>query len=79
MTGPVTLIIRQEAFHRALDGGVMAIVTQARSLGREQLLGLRIGALELTARWGEGRLPAVGDRIPVVVDRHRVHLFPKET
>lgn len=79
MVGPVTLIIRQEAFHRALDGGVMAVVTQARSLGREQLLGLRIGALDLTARWGEGRLPTVGDRIPVVVDRHRVHLFPKET
>lgn len=79
LTGPVTVIVRQEAFHRALEGGVMAVVTQARSLGREQLLGFRIGSIDLTARWSEGRLPAVGDRIPVVLDRHRVHLFPKET
>lgn len=79
LTGPVTMIVRQEAFHRALEGGVMATVTQARSLGRELLLGLRIGAIEVTARWGEARLPTIGDRIPVVVDRHRVHLFPKET
>lgn len=78
-TGLVTMIVRQEALHRALEGGIIATVTQARSLGREHLIGLRIGDLRLTARWTDGRLPKIGDRIPVTLDRHRVHLFPKET
>ncbi len=77
-SGPVTMIVRQEALHRALEGGVMATVAAARSLGREHLLSLMLGATAVTARWVEGRLPKVGERIPVTLDRHRVHLFPPE-
>ena len=58
--------------------GLIGVVTQARSLGREHLVGLTIGSTALTARWAEGRLPKVGDRLPLVLDRHRVHLFAKE-
>ncbi|KJV08920.1 hypothetical protein VZ95_14685 [Elstera litoralis] len=77
-SGPVTMIVRQEALHRAGEGGLRAMVTHARSLGREHLIGLTIGSTALTARWAEGRLPGVGERIPVVLDRQRVHLFAKE-
>ncbi|WP_395826749.1 ABC transporter ATP-binding protein [Elstera sp.] len=78
LSGPVTMIVRQEALHRVPEGGLIGVVTQARSLGREHLVGLTIGSTALTARWAEGRLPKVGDRLPLVLDRHRVHLFAKE-
>lgn len=77
-SGPVTMIVRQEALHRAAEGGVMATVTHARSLGREHLIGLMIGSTALTARWAEWRLPQVGERLPIAVDRHRIHLFAKD-
>jgi multiple sugar transport system ATP-binding protein len=82
----VVLGIRPEHLRLASEGpttsdhsSMNAIVDLVEPLGGEALVHVRAGAHELTARTRSRELPEVGDRIQLVVDGRRLHLFNAES
>ena len=78
----VVLGIRPEHLHLATEGAASAdqtaldaTVDLVEPLGGEALVHVRAGTHELTAKTRSRDLPDVGDRIQLVADGHRVHLF----
>ncbi|MDQ4079961.1 MAG: sn-glycerol-3-phosphate ABC transporter ATP-binding protein UgpC [Gemmatimonadota bacterium] len=78
----VVLGIRPEHLRLANEGpttpdhtSMKAIVDLVEPLGGEALIHVRAGPHELTARTQARDLPDVGDRIQLVVDGRRLHLF----
>lgn len=78
----VVLGIRPEHLRLASEGPVTgdhtsvdATVDLVEPLGGEALVHVRSGTHELTARTRARELPDVGDRIQLVADGRRVHLF----
>jgi multiple sugar transport system ATP-binding protein len=81
-SGEVVLGIRPEHLHLATEAAATAdqtaldaTVDLVEPLGGEALVHVRAGAHELTARTRSRDLPDVGDRIQLVADGRRVHLF----
>ena len=81
-SGNVVLGIRPEHLHLASEGptsadqsALDATVDLVEPLGGEALVHVRAGGHELTARTRSRDLPEVGDRIQLVADGRRVHLF----
>jgi multiple sugar transport system ATP-binding protein len=78
----VVLGIRPEHLHLATEGAATAdqtaldaTVDLVEPLGGEALVHVRAGGHELTAKTRSRELPEVGDRIQLVADGRRVHLF----
>ena len=78
----VVLGIRPEHLHLATDTptgadqtSLQATVDLVEPLGGEALVHVRAGQHELTAKTRSRELPEVGDRIQLVADGRRVHLF----
>jgi multiple sugar transport system ATP-binding protein len=81
-SGEVVLGIRPEHLHLATEGpatpeqtALDATVDLVEPLGGEALVHVRAGGHELTAKTRSRELPDVGDRIQLVADGRRVHLF----
>ena len=81
-SGEVVLGIRPEHLHLASEArasadqtALDATVDLVEPLGGEALVHVRAGSHELTAKTRSRDLPDVGDRIQLVADGHRVHLF----
>jgi len=81
-SGDVVLGIRPEHLHLATEGAASAdqtaldaTVDLVEPLGGEALVHVRAGTHELTAKTRSRNLPDVGDRIQLVADGQRVHLF----
>jgi multiple sugar transport system ATP-binding protein len=82
----VVLGIRPEHLRLATEGAATpdhtsmnAVVDLVEPLGGEALVHVRAGPHELTARTQARELPDVGDRIQLVVDGRRLHLFDAES
>lgn len=71
--GPGFLGIRPE--DATLDGAVPARVTLIESLGREMLLTLRLGEVDVKVLADPAARPALGTEVRLGVLRERVHLF----
>jgi multiple sugar transport system ATP-binding protein len=78
----VVLGIRPEHLHLASETqatseqtALDATVDLVEPLGGEALVHVRAGTHELTAKTRSRALPDVGDRIQLVADGRRVHLF----
>jgi multiple sugar transport system ATP-binding protein len=81
-SGDVVLGIRPEHLHLATEAAATAeqtaldaTVDLVEPLGGEALVHVRAGTHELTAKTRSRDLPEVGDRIQLVADGRRVHLF----
>ena len=81
-TSDVVLGIRPEHLHLASEGptgadqtALNATVDLVEPLGGEALVHVRAGTHELTAKTRSRALPDVGDKIQLVADGRRVHLF----
>jgi multiple sugar transport system ATP-binding protein len=81
-SGDVVLGIRPEHLHLATEAAATAdqtaldaTVDLVEPLGGEALVHVRAGMHELTAKTRSRDLPDVGDRIQLVADGRRVHLF----
>lgn len=81
-SGEVVLGIRPEHLHLGSEAAATtdqttldATVDLVEPLGGEALVHVRSGTHELTAKTRSRELPDVGDRIQLVADGQRVHLF----
>jgi multiple sugar transport system ATP-binding protein len=82
----VVLGIRPEHLRLASEGpaageqaSMNAVVDLVEPLGGEALVHVHAGAHELTAKTRAHELPDVGDRIQLVADARRVHLFDADS
>jgi multiple sugar transport system ATP-binding protein len=83
---PVVLGIRPEHLRLASEGPVTAeqtsmnaVVDLVEPLGGEALVHVHAGDHELTAKTRAHELPDAGDRIQLVADGRRIHLFDAES
>ena len=78
---PIAIGVRPENLQPAIagEGSLQAVVEVIEPVGNEVFLNLRHGPHELVARIAPGKLPALGENIPLRIAMDRLHFFDPQS